>query len=122
MIATGTDVKPLDPLERDEMVQSLLPQSRESSEITDHQVHDPGELKLPRTLPLSAVQPKLSELVAGMVPGEEVVLTAQGEPVAIVTRPARTSWPSQPGTAKDRTFWMAPDFDAPLEDFAEYLE
>ena len=75
-----------------------------------------------RTLPLSAVQPKLSELVSGMIPGEEVVLTAGGEPVAVVTRPARSSWPSEPGTAKDRAFWMAPDFDAPLEDFAEYLE
>lgn len=77
---------------------------------------------MPRTLPLSAVQPVLSELVSGMIPGEEVVLTAQGEPVAIVTRPSRTSWPSQPGTAKDRSFWMAPDIDAPLEDFAEYME
>ena len=45
-----------------------------------------------------------------------------GEPVAVVTRPPRTSWPSQPGTAKDRTFWMAPDFDAPLDDFANYME
>ena len=77
---------------------------------------------MPRTLPLAAVQPKLAELVAGMVPGEEVVLTTDGEPTAIVTRPARTTWPSQPGTAKDRTFWMAPDFDAPLEDFAESME
>lgn len=77
---------------------------------------------MPRTLPLVAVQPKLAELVAGMVPGEEVVLTAAGEPVAVVSRPARTTWPSQPGTAKDRTLWVAPDFDAPLEDFAEYLE
>src|SRR3954454_5245302 len=75
-----------------------------------------------RTLPLSAAQPKLAELVAGMIPGEELVLTTNGEPVAIVTRPQRTSWPCQPGTAKDRSFWMAPDFDAPLEDFAEYME
>ena len=75
-----------------------------------------------RTLPVNADQPKLAELVAGMVPGEEVVLTSEGEPIAIVTRPPRASWPSQPGSAKDRTFWMAPDFDAPLEDFAEYLE
>ena len=68
-----------------------------------------------RTLPLSAAQPNLSEIVAGMVPGEELVLTADdGEPVAIVIRPPRTSWPCQPGTAKDRSFWMAPDFDAPL--------
>ena len=77
---------------------------------------------MPRTLPLAAAQPKLAEIVAGMVPGEELVLTADGEPVAVVTRAARTSWPSQPGTAADRQFWMAPDFDAPLEDFKEYME
>lgn len=77
---------------------------------------------MPRRLPLSAVQPKLIELVAGMVPGEEVVLTTNGEPVAVLIRPERTSWPSQPGTAKDRSFWMASDFDAPLDDFAEYME
>ncbi|MHB1425070.1 MAG: type II toxin-antitoxin system Phd/YefM family antitoxin [Gemmataceae bacterium] len=75
-----------------------------------------------RILPLSAVQPKLSELVASMVPGEEVVLTANGEPVAIVIRPPRTSWPCQLGTANDRSFWMSSDFDAPLEDFQEYME
>ena len=77
---------------------------------------------MPRILPLVAAQPKLAEIVAGMIPGEELVLTEHGEPVAIVIRPARTTWPSQPGTAKDRSFWMAPDFDAPLEDFAEYME
>ncbi len=77
---------------------------------------------MPRTLPLDAAQSHLQQLVAGMVPGEELVLTAEGEPVALVTRPPRSSWPSQPGTAKDRSFWMAPDFDAPLEDFAEYVE
>ena len=77
---------------------------------------------MPRTLPIACAESKLSEIVAGMVPGEELVLTTNGEPVAIVTRPARTSWPCQPGTAKDRSFWMAPDFDAPLEDFVEYME
>jgi antitoxin (DNA-binding transcriptional repressor) of toxin-antitoxin stability system len=77
---------------------------------------------MPRMMPLAAAQPKLAEIVAGMVPGEELVLTTGGEPVAVVARPPRTSWPSEPGTAKDRSFWMAPDFDAPLEDFAEYME
>jgi len=66
--------------------------------------------------------PKLPELVAGISPGEELVLTTAGEPAAVVTRPSRTSWPCQPGTAKTTTSWMAPDFDAPLEDFAEYME
>lgn len=75
-----------------------------------------------KSLPLVDAQPRLAELVAGMVPGEELVLTADNEPVAVVTRPPRTSWPCSPGSAKDRAFWMAPDFDAPLEDFAEYME
>lgn len=57
-----------------------------------------------RTLSLSAAQPKLAELVAGMVPGEELVLTANEERIAIVTPSPRTSWPCQPGTAKDRSF------------------
>lgn len=77
---------------------------------------------MPRTLPLDAAQPKLTELVAGLTPGEEIVLTTAGEPVAVLTRSTRTSWPCQPGSATDRAFWMAPDFDAPLEDFAEYMD
>jgi hypothetical protein len=48
-----------------------------------------------------------------MVPGEQLVLTSQGDPLAIVTRPPRTSWPCEPGSAKDTKHWMAPDFDAP---------
>jgi antitoxin (DNA-binding transcriptional repressor) of toxin-antitoxin stability system len=74
------------------------------------------------TLPLSTAQLKLAELVAQMTPGDELILTEGGEAVAVLTRPTRTSWPSQPGSAKDRSFWMAPDFDAPLADFAEYME
>jgi len=79
-------------------------------------------MKMPRKLPFDAAVGSLYELVEGMVPGEELVLTVQGEPKAIVTKPSRTSWPCQPGTAKDTKHWMAPDFDAPLEDFAEYTE
>ena len=77
---------------------------------------------MPRALPFDAAKSHLRELVEGMVPGEELVLTLQGEPIAVVTRPPRTSWPCQPGSAKDTKYWMAPDFDAPLEDFAEYME
>lgn len=77
---------------------------------------------MPRKLPFDAAVGSLKELVDGMVPGEELVLTELGEAKAIVTKPPRTSWPCQPGTAKDTKHWMAPDFDAPLEDFAEYME
>lgn len=75
-----------------------------------------------RTLPLSAATPKLAEIVAAMTPGEELVLTTDGQPIAVLTCPPRTSWPSVPGTARDRKLWMAPDFDAPLEDSAEHME
>lgn len=75
-----------------------------------------------RTLPFDAAQGHLREIVEGMVPGEEIVLTAQGEPLAVLTRPPHTRWPCQPGSAKDTKHWMAPDFDAPLEEFREYME
>lgn len=75
-----------------------------------------------RKMPVSAVQDKLPELVAAMSGNEQILLTADGIPVAVVTKLGKKSWPSVAGTAKDRKFWMAPDFDAPLEDFAEYME
>jgi antitoxin (DNA-binding transcriptional repressor) of toxin-antitoxin stability system len=79
-------------------------------------------MTITRSLPLAAASPKLAELVAGMVAGEELVLTADGTAVAVVRKADGASWPSVPGVAKDRSLWMAPDFDAPLEDFAEYME
>ena len=47
---------------------------------------------MPRKLPFDAAVGSLRQLVDGMIPGEELVLTVEGEPKAIVTRPARTSW------------------------------
>lgn len=52
---------------------------------------------MPRTLALDAAKGSLRELIEGLVPGEELVLTPHDEPLAIVTRPPRTSWPCQPG-------------------------
>jgi hypothetical protein len=76
---------------------------------------------MPRVLPMNAALAKLPEIMAGMTPGDKLELTKDGELVAIVTVPERNS-ARVAGTAKDRSFWMAPDFDAPLEDFAEYME
>ena len=77
---------------------------------------------MPRKLRFDVAVGSLHQLLEGMLPGEELVLTVQGEPKAIVTKPPGTNWPCQPGTAKDTKHWMAPDFDAPLEDFADYTE
>ena len=71
---------------------------------------------------LEEAHAKLPELLDQLQPGEELTITAAGQPVAQVKKAERTSWPCHAGTAKDRAFWMAPDFNAPLDDFQEYME
>ena len=74
------------------------------------------------TVKLEDARVRLPELIAGLQPGEEVVIVEDGQPLAMLTRAPRTSWPCKAGSAKDTIHWMAPDFDAPLEDFREYME
>jgi antitoxin (DNA-binding transcriptional repressor) of toxin-antitoxin stability system len=74
------------------------------------------------TQTLDEAQSHLRELVAGLQPGEEVVLTDNGLPVAKLVKSERTSWPCQAGSAKGKKHWMAPDFNVPLDEFKEYME
>jgi prevent-host-death family protein len=74
------------------------------------------------TVTLEEAQAHLPELLDRLQPGEEIIITALGKPVAQVKKAERTSWPCQAGTAKPRSFWMAQDFDTPLDDFKEYME
>jgi antitoxin (DNA-binding transcriptional repressor) of toxin-antitoxin stability system len=74
------------------------------------------------TLNLDEAQAHLREIVVGLQPGEEVVLTDNGQPLAKLVKTERTSWPCKAGTAKDAVHWMAPDFNAPLDEFKEYWE
>jgi antitoxin (DNA-binding transcriptional repressor) of toxin-antitoxin stability system len=68
------------------------------------------------------VQAHLPEIIAGLKPGEQLLITQDGQPLAVLTRASRTSWHCKAGSAKDRSHWIAPDFDAPLDDFKEYME
>lgn len=74
------------------------------------------------TVTLEEAQAQLPELLKRLQPGEEIIITDQGQPLAQVKKAERTSWPCQAGTAKDKILWIAPDFDAPLEEFKEYME
>ena len=74
------------------------------------------------TIPLQDAQAHLGQIIAGLRPGEEITISDQGQPVAKVVRTERTSWPCKAGSAKNTAHWMAPDFDAPLEEFREYME
>ena len=71
---------------------------------------------------LDDAQAHLREIVTGLQPGEEVVLTDNGQPLAKLVKTGRTRWPCKAGSAKGKILWISPDFDAPLEEFKEYME
>lgn len=73
---------------------------------------------------IQEAQACLSEIVRRLTPDEEVVITENDEPVArlIKSEPKPRSKRRQVGTMKGTVLYMAPDFDAPLEDFKEYME
>jgi antitoxin (DNA-binding transcriptional repressor) of toxin-antitoxin stability system len=74
------------------------------------------------TITIEEAQAKLPELIGGLARGEELVITEDGEPVATLTRSERGLRPRKAGSAKDKILWISPDFDAPLEEFREYME
>ncbi|MBI1915678.1 MAG: DUF2281 domain-containing protein [Planctomycetes bacterium] len=74
------------------------------------------------TVTLQEAQARLPELLGQLLPGEEITITDHGQPLAQVKKLERTLWPSKAGCYRNAEFWMAPDFDAPLEDFKEYME
>jgi antitoxin (DNA-binding transcriptional repressor) of toxin-antitoxin stability system len=71
---------------------------------------------------IEEAQARLPQLLEQLQPGEEMIITDHGQPLAQVKKAERTSWPCKAGTAKDKILWIAPDFDAPLEEFKEYME
>jgi antitoxin (DNA-binding transcriptional repressor) of toxin-antitoxin stability system len=75
-----------------------------------------------QTMPIEQVESHLTEILQKLSPGEEVVLTDNGQPLAKLVKTGRTNWPCQAGSARGKILWIAPDFDAPLEEFKEYME
>lgn len=74
------------------------------------------------TVSVEQAQLNLRELIEHLPSNEDLVICENGEPVAKLSRVEKKSWPCQPGSAKNLDHWMAPDFNAPLEDFREYME
>lgn len=74
------------------------------------------------TLSIQQAQAELADLIHRLKPGDEVVITDNNEPVAKLARTTpQKRWPCKAGSAKGK-IWMAPDFNEPLEEFAEYTE
>jgi antitoxin (DNA-binding transcriptional repressor) of toxin-antitoxin stability system len=81
-----------------------------------------GELAVMPAMPIHEVQAKLAEVIHGLAPGEQLTITEHDQPVARLV-----SLPSQPGhrrlgTMQGSVTYMAPAFDAPLDDFREYMQ
>jgi prevent-host-death family protein len=75
------------------------------------------------TVTVQEAQARLADLIHQLTHGDEVVITENNEPVAkLVRTEPKKRMPRKAGSAKGRIHWMAPDFDAPLEEFKEYME
>jgi antitoxin (DNA-binding transcriptional repressor) of toxin-antitoxin stability system len=75
------------------------------------------------TITVDEAQAKLKQLVQHLTPGEEVILIENEQPVAmLVGAPLKSARQRPgPGLCKGMITYVAPDFDAPLEDMKEYM-
>lgn len=70
---------------------------------------------------LTEAAASLNDLVEAAINGEEVILL-NGDRPAIRLMPIESVKPNrQPGIAKG-SIWISDDFNAPLEEFTEYME
>jgi antitoxin (DNA-binding transcriptional repressor) of toxin-antitoxin stability system len=74
------------------------------------------------TVSLEDAQAHLPQLIDQLGPGEEIVITRDEKPVARLTPAAAPTTPRRLGTLKGTVRHLAPDFDAPLDDFKDYME
>jgi antitoxin (DNA-binding transcriptional repressor) of toxin-antitoxin stability system len=77
-----------------------------------------------QTVTIEEAQAHLAEIIEKLPPGEEVVITREGQPIATVkaTPHPPEQKQRQLGTLRGTVLYMAPDFDAIPEGFEEYVE
>ena len=76
------------------------------------------------TVTIQQAQTTLSELIHRLSLGDERVITENDRPVArlVPTSEIKKTSSRQLGTMKGTVLYMAPDFDAPLDEFKECME
>jgi antitoxin (DNA-binding transcriptional repressor) of toxin-antitoxin stability system len=71
---------------------------------------------------LQEAQARLPELIAELLPGEQLRILHNSTTIAALVKVwTPNPQPRQAGRAKHLPHFMAEDFDAPLEDFKEYM-
>ena len=74
-----------------------------------------------QTVPLEIAQSSLPDLLEKVAAGEQITITQDGQPKAMLVSVSLPDRPRpQRGCLKGK-IWMAPDFDAPLEEFKDYM-
>jgi antitoxin (DNA-binding transcriptional repressor) of toxin-antitoxin stability system len=74
-----------------------------------------------QTMDIHQANGHLTEIINGMLPGEELVLTKDDQPIALIRATPRVRRAPQFGTMKGSITYIAPDFDDIPEGFEEYL-
>ena len=71
------------------------------------------------TVTIELAPTQLNQLIENMLPGDEIIITRNDQPVArlISEQPPAPKRKRKLGTMKGSVTYMAPDFDAPLDDF-----
>jgi antitoxin (DNA-binding transcriptional repressor) of toxin-antitoxin stability system len=64
---------------------------------------------------------RFSKLLAEVERGQRFQITRHGKVVAELCPPSVPKGPRKGGFAKGFVTYMAPDFDAPLDDFRDYM-
>ena len=75
-----------------------------------------------KTVALEKSPASLRRLVDAAQSGEEIVITNHQKPVARIVPVLAPAHPRRKAGTLKGEVWMAPDFDAPLDDFKEYVE
>jgi antitoxin (DNA-binding transcriptional repressor) of toxin-antitoxin stability system len=74
---------------------------------------------MPATVTIEEAQARLPELIAGLVPGEDVIITQHDQPVAQL-RPLSSQPQPRFGSCQGKLTIVAED-DEHLQDFQEYM-
>jgi prevent-host-death family protein len=75
-----------------------------------------------QTVALEKAQATLPDLLHQVAGGEEFTITENGEPKAKLSAvPPRKHAQAHAGSLSGK-IWMSPDFDAPLDDFKDYMK
>ena len=74
-----------------------------------------------QTVAFEKAQATLADLLRQVAGGEEFTITQNGEPKAKLSAAPRQHAEARAGSLPGK-IWMSPDFDAPLDDFKDYMK